>query len=81
MLTKQIVFVCAEMYRTNVRPNPAELYKSSLVSVKQKFLSVFKDIIKSWHDCCGRLCSTGCRVRAHTEVLGKLLDLPGFVFF
>lgn len=51
MLIKQNVFVCAEMYRTNVRPNPAELYKSSLVSVKQKFLSVFKDIIKSWHDC------------------------------
>lgn len=50
MLTKQNVFVCTEMYRTNVRPNPVEYYKSLLISVKQKLLSVFEDIIKTWQD-------------------------------
>lgn len=75
LLTKQNVFVCAEMYRTNVRPNPPEYYKSLLISVKQKLPSVFGDIIKTWQDHWGRLCSTGHRVRAYTEVLGKLLRI------
>jgi len=50
MLTKQNMFLCAEMYRTNVRPNPAEHYKSLLISVEQKLLSFFEDIIKTWQD-------------------------------
>lgn len=46
----QNMFACAEMYRTSIRPNVAEYFKSLLISVKQKLLSVFEDIIKTWQD-------------------------------
>lgn len=74
----QNVFACAEMDRTNIRPNADECFKSLLISVKQELLSIFEDTIKTWQDHQERLFHTVCTYQSARETAW---NLPGFALF